>query len=108
MNTDESRKAPYGGNDMFGNSESILALRFVDFLRKKGVLDDVICREDIDCVRVCENCGKLISEGWIYEGIETYCSEDCMIASHPDINIQELKIRAVEDNANSYWTMWEE
>ena len=108
MAIDEYRNSSYRGNESFGISESILALRFVDSLRKKGVLDDVICTEDIDCVRVCDKCGKLMDEGWVYEGIETYCSDDCMIASHPDINIKELKTQAIEDNSNSYWTNWEE
>ena len=108
MAIDEYRNASYKGNELMETSDSTLALRFVDSLRKKGVLDDVICSEDIDCVRVCENCGKLMNEGWVYEGIETYCSDDCMIASHPDVNIPKLKVHAIEDNSNSYWTMWEE
>lgn len=108
MAIDEYGNAFYKGKELFGTSESILAIRFVDSLRKKGVLDDVISTEDIECVRVCEKCGKLMSEGWGYESIETYCSDDCMIASHPDVNIQELKTHAIEDNSNSYWTMWEE
>lgn len=72
-----------------------------------GVLDDVICAEDVDCVRTCERCGKLMDAGWVYEGIETYCSDDCLIASHPEIDIKELKTHAVEDNSNSYLTNWE-
>lgn len=108
MTINKNKKASYRGRKSFGTSESILALRFVDSLRKKGILDDVICAKDIECVRVCDHCGKLMDEGWVYEGIETYCSDGCMIASHPDINIQDLKTHAIEDNSNSYWTMWEE
>ena len=107
MSSDEYKWSANQGNESSGTPESILALHFADSLRRKGVLDDIICAEDVDCVRTCERCGKLMDAGWVYEGIETYCSDDCLIASHPEIDIKELKTHTVEDNSNSYWTNWE-
>lgn len=97
--------------DSFGfenNTEVNLALSFVRALSAKGILDDVISTNDIEHVRVCEHCGKLMNEGWVYEGIENYCSDACLKSAHPEIDIDVLKVYAIEDNSNSYWTKWEE
>lgn len=89
------------------NIEANLALSFVRALSAKGILDDVISTNDIEHVRVCEHCGNLMNEGWVYEGIENYCSDACLKAAHSEIDIDMLKVHAIEDNSNSYWTKWE-
>jgi len=97
--------------DSFGfenNTKANLALSFVDALSSKGILDDVISTNDIESVRVCEHCGNLMNEGWVYEGIESYCSDACLKDAHPKIDIDMLKVHAIDDNSNSYWTKWEE
>lgn len=97
--------------DSFGfdnNTEANLAIGLVHTLSNKGVLDDVISTYDVESVRVCEQCGNLMNEGWVYEGIENYCSDTCLKSSHPEIDIELLKLQAIEDKSNSYWTSWED
>lgn len=90
------------------NTEANLALSFVHTLSDKEVLDDVISSNDIESVRVCENCGKLMNEGWVYEGIENYSSDTCLKTSHSEIDINFLKHQAIEDKSNRYWTTGED
>lgn len=104
MALDEYKEDSFG----FNNTETNLALSIVRALSGKGVLDDVISTNDIEHVRVCEHCGHLMNKGWVYEGIENYCSDACLKAAHPEIDIDMLKVHAIEDNSNSYWTKWEE
>lgn len=103
MALDEYKEDSFGDN----NTEANLALSLVRALSSKGILDDVISTNDIESVRVCEHCGNLMNEGWVYEGIENYCSDACLKAAHPEIDIDVLKVHAIEDNSNSYWTTWE-
>ena len=104
MALDEYKEDSFG----FNNTETNLALSIVRALAGKGVLDDVISTNDMEHVRVCEHCGHLMDEGWVYEGIENYCSDACLKAVHPEIDIDMVKVNAIEDNSNSYWTKWEE
>lgn len=105
MALDEYKEDSFGFDN---NTEANLALSLVQTLSDKEVLDDVISSNDIESVRVCENCGKIMNEGWVYEGIENYCSDTCLKTSHPEIDIDLLKRQAIEDKSNSYWTTWED
>lgn len=63
--------------------------------------EDFIMENDIETLRVCYTCGKFISEGYIYNDFETYCSDECFIADHG---------KATFDGAGDdelYWTAWE-
>lgn len=63
--------------------------------------DEFITDNDIESIRVCSNCGKLITEGYIYNDYETYCSDKCFIENHG---------KSVFDNADEdelFWTDWE-
>lgn len=76
-------------------------------LLKRNVLTDIICQCGIESVRVCDNCGKLMREGWLYVSFETYCSDACLAAAHPEENLKELQRQAADDESETYWTAWE-
>lgn len=48
-----------------------------------------------------------MDEGWLYAGYETYCCDACLLAEHPEENIEELKKCASDDDSDTYWTRWE-
>jgi hypothetical protein len=59
-----------------GNEEK--ANKILDTLSKGG--DDakkLIAEYDLSCCRVCENCGKLMYDGYIMYSDYTYCSKRC-------------------------------
>ena len=54
-------------------------------------------------VRQCSICGKLMDEGYIYDGGDKYyCSDECL---HKDFTPEEWKLEC-EMNEESTWTTW--
>lgn len=89
------------------NHQTHLSLLLVKELQKRNALEDIILDYEIETLRVCNCCGRLMNEGWIYRGIETYCSEDCLMKTHPNENLFELKEQACMEDSDTYWTQWE-
>jgi len=89
------------------NNQQQLCVLFVEELRKRGALEDIICEYEIENLRECSHCHKLMNEGWIYLGYETFCSDDCLLAEYPDENIKVLRENASDDESDTYWTRWE-
>lgn len=89
------------------NKQRTLEKLLVEELRKRESIEDVICEYNIESLRVCNTCHRLMNEGWIYNNCETYCSDKCLMKSHPDENIAKMKERASEDYSETYWTVWE-
>lgn len=62
-----------------------------------------------DHLRVCYNCGKLITEGYMEENdSSTYCSKECAIA---DIGEEYINSHIVDEegkNGSIFWTSLEE
>ena len=44
-------------------------------------------------------------EGYVVDGCDTYCSEDCL---HKHITEEEFNILYDEGNNDTYWTTWYE
>lgn len=62
--------------------------------------------ELIDTKRTCTECGKEMTKGYCIEnGIEYYCSEECL---HKNISEEEFNELYDKGNGDSYWTEWEE
>lgn len=62
--------------------------------------EEFIEENGIETLRVCQCCGKFINEGYIYEGFETFCSEECFV---------ETNGKSIFNNADDdelYWTAW--
>lgn len=56
--------------------------------------------------RYCNECGKEMNKGYCIEnGIEYYCSDECL---HKNISEEEFEELYDNGNGDSYWTMWEE
>ena len=55
-------------------------------------------------MRVCSECKKKMIEGYcIYDGLEYYCSDECLLKNYT----KEENFEMYEDG-NSYWTEWED
>ena len=52
--------------------------------------------------RVCDVCGRKMSEGFLIYDTEYYCSEECL---HTEYSEEEYAY--IYDNDYGYWTMWE-
>lgn len=89
------------------NNQRFLEKLFVEELRKRGILEDLICKYEVDSLRVCSCCHRLMNQGWIYQGFETYCSDICLMKSHPEESLEEMKREASNSKTDVYWTEWE-
>lgn len=75
--------------------------------------EDYLLAREIDNLRVCDICGKLMEEGLvIHDGEYHICSEECL---HTAVeqgliadSIYEELTHAEDDDASSYWTIWNE
>ncbi len=70
-----------------GERERRLALRLVEELTTLGLLDEVIGRYGIEDVRLCAHCHQPMDEGWLLDEATPYCSDECLLADHPDIDL---------------------
>lgn len=63
------------------------------------------CEEDRDeHTRVCSECGKRFASGYVIEnGLEYYCSDECLHKNYSDEEWKELYNNGESD---SYWTSW--
>ena len=61
--------------------------------------------EHLDCFRVCEECGKPMIEGYIVDGCDTYCSDECL---HKHISKEDFDALYNDGNGDTYWTTWYE
>lgn len=84
-----------------------LASLLVEELRKRGALEEVVCDYGIETVRECNGCHRLMDEGWLFRGYETFCSDECLIQAHPEVDLEVLRSEASTNDSDSYWTTWE-
>lgn len=61
--------------------------------------------ENLDCFRICEECGKPMIEGYVVDGCETYCSDECL---HKHLTDEEFEELYDNGNGDTYWTNWYE
>lgn len=61
--------------------------------------------ENLDCFRICEECGRPMIEGYVVNGCDTYCSDDCL---HKHVSEEEYKLLYNEGEGDTYWTTWYE
>lgn len=61
--------------------------------------------EHLDCLRVCDECGKPMIEGYVLETGGHYCSEECLYK-----HVTPERYKELYDNGegDSYWTVWYE
>lgn len=69
-----------------------------------GVDASVMLLNADDDKRKCNICGKEMREGFcIYDGLEYYCSDDCLMGAFSIGEYAELYA-----NGDGYWTEWED
>ena len=61
--------------------------------------------EQLDCFRICDECGKPMIEGYLVDGCDTYCSEECL---HTHISDEDFNKRYNNGDGDTYWTTWYE
>ena len=59
-----------------------------------GHMEEIILEYEVEDVRLCEHCHRLMDEGWLVGGMQTFCSDDCLKSSFPDVDVEELKAEA--------------
>jgi len=87
--------------------ESQIAVRLVEELGMLGRLEDIILESELDNVRVCEYCHHLMDEGWLVDGIQTFCSDECLGSAYPNVDMAELQAHSLDSDCRAYWTRWE-
>ena len=62
---------------------------------------DFILDNEIEDLRACEVCGKFINEGYIYDDITVFCSDECAIEA-----LGKARFESTHEDV-LYWTVWE-
>lgn len=82
-------------------NKTIMAEKIIDNLEPEELLEEF---PDIDCVKVCDSCGKFMIEGYNIENdSEHYCCDECL---HKAMSEEEYN-RLYEDG-DSFYTNWYE
>lgn len=61
--------------------------------------------EKLDCFRICDECRKPMIVGYVVDGSDTYCSEECL---HKHLTDEEYKKLYDNGDGDTYWTTWYE
>ena len=62
--------------------------------------------EDAIEVRFCDECGKLMVEGYCIEGgSEYYCSDECLYENYSKEEYEQL---SEDEEGDTYYTTWED
>lgn len=68
--------------------------------------EDYLLEHEIDQLRICDECGKLMEEGYcICGGNEHYCSDECLHKHYSEATYRKM---SSEEDSNSYYTKWNE
>lgn len=87
--------------------QKTLAARIVEHLIMTGKLEWIILECDMNFVRQCNHCHKLMNKGWMCGEAYKFCCDECLLAENPEISREKLYNRTVDDNSDIYWTEWE-
>jgi len=92
-----------------GENEKDVAAICGAFINYPSSRQSIIDRFDLDSIRICEHCGRLMHEGYLKDEYYTYCSEECVkeACNLSDEEFFEMVSHAEEDNAPLFWTEWE-
>ena len=61
--------------------------------------------EELDSFRICDECGRPMLEGFVVDGCNTYCSEECL---HKHIFEEDYREAYNDGKGDTYWTTWYE
>ena len=108
--------------EMIFNERAVLA----ELLTKTGILsraekvlqelingdkdkrNEIISKYELDSVRVCQECGELMDDGYLVESSsDTYCSVECLKSAMgwTDEDYEKWS-EEWSDNDDIFWTQW--
>lgn len=61
--------------------------------------------KELDCFRICDECGKPMIVGYVVDGCDTYCSDECL---HKHLTDEEFNELYDDGDGDTYWTTWYE
>ena len=61
--------------------------------------------EELDCFRICDECGKPMIVGYVVDGRDTYCSDECL---NKHLTNNEFSNLYKNGKGDTYWTTWYE
>jgi len=66
--------------------------------------------EEQEGVRFCQECGELMTDGYLVAGSDTYCSLECVEKSDAVTEQDLIDIKTADDwdDDNFFYTEWEE
>lgn len=59
--------------------------------------------DKLDCFRICDACGEPMLDGFVVQGANHYCSEDCL---HTVMTEEEYMKEHEECDSDTFWTTW--
>ena len=64
----------------------------------------MIMPKEFKFARQCSCCEDGMNKGYVINGVEYYCSDECLQETYSADEIEEMEIGA--DDSDSYWTEW--
>ena len=61
--------------------------------------------DHLDCFRICDECGRPMIVGYVVDGCDVYCSDECL---HKHLTDEEFNYLFDDGNGDTYWTTWYE
>ena len=88
------------GDDFDGDEEALRDAACVIFTKlltgSSEEKQDIIDEYSLECCRVCEHCGELMTEGWMLDAT-TMCSDECA-AWFFDETVEQFRYRMSDEN----------
>ena len=92
-------KIEYTNSDVFEflaeecRHNDALCNTFGDCLVNHTIGEDLLesLSEELDCFRICEECGSPMIEGYVVYGCNTYCSDECLHKHFSDEEFHALR-----------------
>ena len=78
------------------------------FVNNPQSREDIIEKNDLQSIRICEHCGKPMREGYLVYDYHTYCCDTCVKedCGWTEDDFEENIFHAEENDAPIFWTEW--
>lgn len=72
-----------------------------------GIKDNIICDHELESIRLCDQCGKLMHKGYVVDGCEVFCCRECIEECHGKEKTEGILAACGDEDGETYWTQWE-
>lgn len=87
------------------HAEPLFTKKIINAIIRDVPMSDILTKYEIENVRVCSECGKLMDEGFCIEsGADYYCSKKCLLSN---MTMDEYNKMYDDGKGDSYYTSWE-